>query len=207
MLRNFRSLLGTGRIFSASRTCAYWKNAEELVPEIINKYKGKMESPPVGPGRLTKLNVQAATGVYYYLTLRIKREDGFIATYEAKALFQVGNLGFKIISFDKVPGSETKSKSSKTVKTVSTKKMGKKGLDVFKGLSIPLPMANSEFDSRIVSGKLRTRAFCILVEQIRSQRSWNYSRAKKCASTIWKELSESEKMVFLSEAAKRSEKN
>ncbi|XP_074284582.1 uncharacterized protein LOC141609432 isoform X2 [Silene latifolia] len=192
MLRNFRSLLGMGRIFPASRTCEYWKDAEELVPEIIDKYKHNMESPPVGPGRLTKLNVQAATGVYYYLTLRIKREDGFIATYEAKALLQVGNLGTKILSFEKVPGSETKSKNSKTEKTESTKKMGKKGLDIFKGLSLPLPMTNSEFDSG---------------EQIRSQRSWNYSRAKKCASTIWKELSESEKMVFLSEAAKRSEKN
>ncbi|XP_074281904.1 uncharacterized protein LOC141606603 [Silene latifolia] len=199
-LRNFASVIGTGRITPAAKGTEYWKRAEKLLPEIIDKYKHTMESPPVGPGRLMSLNVQVVTGLYYYLTISIEHEDGVIATYEAKFWLQVGSLGTKILSFDKVPGSETTSKSSETDKEVSPKK---KGLDVFKGLTLPPPMTNSG----IVSGNLQTRAFCILVEQIRSQRNWNYSRAKKCASNIWKKLSESEKRIFLGEAARRSEKN
>ncbi|KAH9607445.1 hypothetical protein KSS87_019342 [Heliosperma pusillum] len=200
MLENFQSLLGTGRIRPALRNGEYWELANELIPEIIKLYQHKMDSPPVGPVRLTKLSLLGAMGMYLFMTLRVKGEDGILVSYESKAWLKVGNLGTKILSFQKVSGSERKSKSINN----SEKKIVKERLDVFKGLSLPAEMTTSGLDSGIVSGKLRTRAFCILVEQIRSQRSWTYSRAKKCASTIWKGFSESERMIFLGEAAKRS---
>ncbi|KAH9607447.1 hypothetical protein KSS87_019344 [Heliosperma pusillum] len=173
MLRNFRSVLGTGRLCPALRNGTSWKRANELIPEIIKLYQHKMDSPPVGPVRLKKLRLQATTGMYYFMTLRVKGEDGILVSYECKAWLRVGNLGIKILSLQKVPGSERKSKA---INNSEKKKIVKERLDVFKGLSLPAEMTTSGLDSGIVSGKLRTRGFCILVEQIRSQRSWTYSR-------------------------------
>ncbi|XP_074282149.1 uncharacterized protein LOC141606762 isoform X2 [Silene latifolia] len=147
----------------------------------------------------------------FKITFRVKRADGFSVAYIAQVWNNICKRPIKVITFDKVPGSERKPKdweidgSNNSDKKISTKKMGKKGLDLFKGLSSSVAMTSSELDCRNDSGKLRTRAFYVLLKQIRSQRSWNYSRARKCASTIWQGLSESEKMIFLSEAAKRSE--
>ncbi|KAH9618990.1 hypothetical protein KSS87_018301 [Heliosperma pusillum] len=186
-----------GGIYSVPRKSYYWKVAKRLAKQISVSHQHLMDSP-ARYVRLQKANYYSCKGLMFIITFRVKGENRVSVAYTAQVWNNICNRPIQVITFDKVPGSERIPKdweidgSNNYDKKLSTKKMGKKGLDLFKGLSSPVPMTTvSELECRKDYGKLRIRAFYVLLKQIRSQRSWNYSRARKCASTIWQELSES----------------
>ncbi|XP_074282150.1 uncharacterized protein LOC141606764 [Silene latifolia] len=199
-----------GRAYRVSRNTTYWDMAKRMAKETSVSHQHLMDSP-ARYVRLLKAYCWSVKGLMFKITFRVKGENGVSVAYTAQVWSNICKRPFQVFTFDKVPGSERKPKdweingSNNSDKKVSTKKMGMKGLDLFKGLSSSVAMTKSELDCRNDTGKLRTHAFYVLLEQIRSQRSWSYSRVRKSASTIWKKLPESEKMIFLGGAAKRIE--
>ncbi|XP_074282158.1 uncharacterized protein LOC141606767 isoform X2 [Silene latifolia] len=184
-----------GGTYPVDRDSTYWDHAKSIAKQLTVSHAKYMDSDPVGPIWLLKADVYGVQGLMFMIIFRVKGSNGISVAYNAKVWLKPSNA-IEVESFGKVENSERIPKDwvpgaiYPSVKKTSTKKMGKKGLELFKGLSSPVSMTSSELDCRNDTGKLRTRAFYILLEQIRSQRSWDYSRAGKCASTIWRKLPE-----------------
>ncbi|XP_074284431.1 uncharacterized protein LOC141609146 [Silene latifolia] len=143
--------------YPVSPNTVYWNEAKLMAKQILKSHQDKMDSPP-RTVRLLKADYYSVKGLMFNITFRVKGVDGVSVAYTAEVWFNICDEGIKVLAFGKVHGSERKPKnlevdgSNNSDKKVSTKKMGKEGLDVFKGLSSPVPMTtNSELDSRLVT--------------------------------------------------------
>ncbi|XP_074284642.1 uncharacterized protein LOC141609490 [Silene latifolia] len=192
-----------GGIWNAVPNDGYWIEAQRIVNEMAeDSHRDKMDSPPVGPVPVLKLSVQAYAGAIYFITFRAIGENGLSTDYTTQVWRKPGSMGIEIRSFAKVKGSEREVKDFKISDNGNSSKEKE-------GLCATVQMSNTDVNCvRSESSKFRIHGFYILLEQIRSQKpSLKYAMAKKCASTKWRKLSENEKMVFMSEAAQRLNKD
>ncbi|XP_074278842.1 uncharacterized protein LOC141602470 [Silene latifolia] len=200
-----RTMFDYAETYWPAPTDAYWRHAEEIAQEIVVSYKHHLDSPPVERVRIVKLGVEGGYGVEYYMTIEVTGENGINTSYAVKVYRLPSGLPYQVASFDKIVGSERKTTSCVSAdEKASTTKSGKK-----RASDSTMPDDNESSTESVsgVVGRVRTRGFYILVEQIRSEKpNLSYAKARKTASSTWRKLSEDEKMTFMGKAAKRLKK-
>ncbi|XP_074275301.1 uncharacterized protein LOC141599238 [Silene latifolia] len=228
MGRRRRTMFDYAETYWPAPTDAYWRHAEEIAQEIAVSYKHHLDSPPVERVRIMKLRVEPGKGVEYNMTIEVTGENGINTSYAVKVYRLPSGLPYQVASFDKIVGSERKTTScvsdggnvsdekassssiiTRSGKTSDDEKASSRKRGKRRASDSTMPDDNESSTASVsgVTGRVRTRGFYFLVEQIRRERpTLSYAKARKSASSTWAKLSEDEKMTFMGKAAKRLKK-